>query len=213
VLQDLKFLDGRGDVMRFIALSALGLLTLGAVAACGPGVLGGGVVAEGEGEGEGEGRVVPDIGGPPNGYSPVPPASAPGDRCSTNQWWFLGDRESSTMRPGYDCVACHRARHEGPIQDVMGTVFFGVDDEDDCRGIPGVQIDILDADGNLAFSTTSNSAGNFRASNAAMPSPYFARVTYEGRTREMATSQTEGSCNSCHTQDGAEDAPGRIMLP
>ncbi|MDP2339646.1 MAG: carboxypeptidase-like regulatory domain-containing protein [Deltaproteobacteria bacterium] len=195
-----------------VASVIVALLAGNTLFACGPGVLADGLPA-GEGEGEGEPRVLPDIGEPPSGYSTTPPADAPGERCSTQQWWFRGDRESAAMRPGYDCVDCHRARRDGPIDDVMGTVFFGVDDEDDCRGIPGVRVDILDADGNLAFSTTTNSGGNFRASSAAMPSPYFARVSYEGRVREMATSQTDGSCNRCHTQAGIEDAPGRIMLP
>ncbi|MDP2339642.1 MAG: carboxypeptidase-like regulatory domain-containing protein [Deltaproteobacteria bacterium] len=152
-----------------------------------------------------------DVGPPPDGFATSPPAGASGV-CATQQWWTRGDSESSAMRPGYDCIDCHRSRDEGPVRDVMGTVFFGVDDEDDCRGIPAAQIDILDVDGNLVFSTTTNAAGNFLESGA-MPDPYTARVVYEGRTREMLTPQTEGSCNRCHTAEGAEGAPGRILLP
>jgi hypothetical protein len=38
-------------------------------------------------------------------------------------------------------------------------------------------------------------------------------VTYMGRERAMVTMQTSGDCNSCHTQNGANAAPGRIVLP
>jgi hypothetical protein len=34
-----------------------------------------------------------------------------------------------------------------------------------------------------------------------------------GRERIMSAGQTNGDCNSCHTQNGAMSAPGRIMLP
>jgi hypothetical protein len=29
----------------------------------------------------------------------------------------------------------------------------------------------------------------------------------------MAAAQTVGDCNSCHTENGAQGAPGRIYLP
>jgi hypothetical protein len=43
--------------------------------------------------------------------------------------------------------------------------------------------------------------------------PYSAKVSYMGRERAMAAMQTTGDCNSCHTQGGANSAPGRILLP
>jgi hypothetical protein len=43
--------------------------------------------------------------------------------------------------------------------------------------------------------------------------PFQAKITYMGRERVMATAQTSGDCNSCHTQAGAMSAPGRIILP
>ena len=36
---------------------------------------------------------------------------------------------------------------------------------------------------------------------------------YDDRVRMMVASQTAGNCNSCHTQNGANGAPGRIMAP
>ena len=50
-----------------------------------------------------------------------------------------------------------------------------------------------------------------------LPTPYKAKVTYTtaGRTYErvMVAAQTSGDCNSCHTQTGANMAPGRITIP
>jgi hypothetical protein len=40
-----------------------------------------------------------------------------------------------------------------------------------------------------------------------------AKLTYLGRERIMATAQTSGDCNLCHTQSGTSAAPGRIILP
>ena len=43
--------------------------------------------------------------------------------------------------------------------------------------------------------------------------PYRAKVVVGGRERVMLTPQTNGDCNACHTQAGAEGAPGRIIVP
>jgi hypothetical protein len=43
--------------------------------------------------------------------------------------------------------------------------------------------------------------------------PYTVEVRYQGRVRAMTTPQSTGDCNSCHTEQGAKGAPGRIMLP
>jgi hypothetical protein len=47
-----------------------------------------------------------------------------------------------------------------------------------------------------------------------MPSPFTARVvTPTGGVRAMATPQTNGDCNTCHTVAGRKGAQGRIWLP
>lgn len=186
----------------------LSIVVLLALAACGPSLTAG----EGEGEvGEGEGERAPiDVGAPPAGFTTAAPAGS--TSCSTDQWWNLGDRESETMHPGIACIDCHTARREGPRYTYAGTAFQALDDEDDCRGIAGAVIDIIDSDGNVAFSMTTNNVGNF-SSRAALVSPYTARITYEGRTAEMVGPQTDGDCNRCHTAAGIEDAPGRVLIP
>lgn len=43
--------------------------------------------------------------------------------------------------------------------------------------------------------------------------PTTAGVLFQGRVRVMATPTAEGDCNTCHSQSGNTDAPGRILLP
>ena len=184
-----------------------------------------GGVAVGAGCGPGFGNVSTatiDVGAPPSGDDTAPPSSAAGVDCATGQWWTRGrgrplprgDSESKRMHPGRDCSDCHRQRGEGPRSTVAVTVFGALNDEDDCRGIPDVVVDILDENGAVAFSVTTNDAGNFfsRQSLSGLGA-YTAPVTDEGRTAEMTTPQTDGACNHCHTAVGVEDAPGRILLP
>jgi mono/diheme cytochrome c family protein len=132
--------------------------------------------------------------------------------CSSGKM-YKGE-EGYTMRPGEACVSCHRREDEGPIFNIAGTVYPSAHEPDDCKGWPGVgaKVEITDANG-ATYSLDMNSSGNFTLRNGAFVAPYTARVTYQGRTREMVTPQTSGDCNTCHTTAGAEDAPGRIMLP
>jgi hypothetical protein len=76
-----------------------------------------------------------------------------------------------------------------------------------------VVVEITDADGRV-FELRPNSAGNFYLEGPdAFTTPYQARVVSGGVERVMMGAQEDGDCNTCHTQDGDEGAPGRIMLP
>ena len=71
--------------------------------------------------------------------------------------------------------------------------------------------DFTDANG-ATLTLPVNSAGNF-ASVTPLAFPVKAEVHANGKVRAMATPQASGDCNSCHTQAGANMAPGRIALP
>ena len=43
--------------------------------------------------------------------------------------------------------------------------------------------------------------------------PITARVIQGDKVLAMATPVDTGDCNTCHTQEGKESAPGRIILP
>jgi hypothetical protein len=118
------------------------------------------------------------------------------------------------MNPGRACIDCHSMGGDGPAYSVAGTVYPSAHEPDLCNGADGagvVVVTIVGADG-LTQMLTPNAAGNF-GSRAAVAFPYRAKISYMGRERAMAAMQTTGDCNSCHTQNGANGAPGRILLP
>ncbi|MCA9493367.1 MAG: hypothetical protein KC621_25725 [Myxococcales bacterium] len=133
--------------------------------------------------------------------------------CVSGTTWTGGDRESPLMHPGMDCIACHTSRNEGPNLIVAGTVYSRLHEPDDCNGRSGIVVEITGDDGQV-FEATTNPAGNFFLyAGTALVTPYTARVLVDGvEAARMIGAQTEGSCGSCHTVDGAEGAPGRIVV-
>jgi hypothetical protein len=102
----------------------------------------------------------------------------------------------------------------GPSLTIAGTVYPTAHEPDLCNGANGsngARVVITGADGQTQ-TLTPGASGNFN-SRTAVKTPFKAKVTYMGRERAMASSQTSGDCNSCHTQNGANSAPGRILLP
>lgn len=57
-----------------------------------------------------------------------------------------------------------------------------------------------------------NDVGNFY-SITGVTLPITAELRYQGRTRAMTTPADSGDCNSCHTDAGTNDAPGRLLVP
>ena len=143
------------------------------------------------------------------------PVFAAAPTCTSGSYWTGGNQGSSRMHPGMACIACH-SRGEGPAFAVAGTVYPSGHEFDDCNGsgAAGAVVTVTDTNG-TAQSFNVNSAGNF-SGNATAGWPIFpitATVTFQGKTRAMTTAVPSGDCNSCHTQSGASNAPGRIALP
>lgn len=130
--------------------------------------------------------------------------------CSTGSEWTDGNEGSARMHPGRDCIECH-SRGEGPRFDLAGTVQGAIHDPDDCNGIDNVIVHVTDANGTVTDLTT-NSAGNFYI-RSGLVTPYTIAIEYNGHTRTMEGAQTDGACASCHTEDGTEGAPGRVVVP
>ncbi|MEQ1564019.1 MAG: hypothetical protein ABMA64_00150 [Myxococcota bacterium] len=130
--------------------------------------------------------------------------------CSTDDYWTGGNEESPLMRPGGDCITCH-ASDEGPNFASAGTVMGEFDDEDDCNGVAGVTVRITDANDEV-WEYVTNAAGNF-FTNDDFATPYAAEVEFDGVVSQMLTAQTDGNCAACHTAEGANGAPGRIVSP
>ncbi len=148
-----------------------------------------------------------------------PPPWAAGTHCSTGQWWQHEDdeEEGPMMHPGLACGQCHLQSGDDDAIPVAygGTVMGALDDEDDCRGVPGVAVELLDIDDNVFYSTVTNAAGNFVVTPGEVPFRAFrVRLGLDGRSREMAGHvATYGDCNRCHTAQGNNGAPGRVVAP
>ena len=104
---------------------------------------------------------------------------------------------------------------EAPLYTIAGTLYPTGHEPDLCNGTAGAmaaaRVVIVDA-ANQTITLTPNAAGNFFYAGA-VTFPFHAKVTYQGRERIMVAAQSNGSCNGCHTQNGANGAPGRITLP
>lgn len=118
--------------------------------------------------------------------------------------------EGPTMAPGGACISCH-SQGEGPSFTIAGTVMPGAHDGDVCQGVSGVTVVITDADGKVIELTT-NSVGNF-SYEGPVAKPFSAKVVSADGENAMMAEQTNGDCNSCHTEEGASNAPGRILPP
>jgi cytochrome c553 len=144
-----------------------------------------------------------DCGGSTTNPFDLPP------QCTSNVFYTGG--ESSQMEPGGACIACHASELEAPKYSAAGTVYATGHEPDRCDGAPTGTIEITDANG-VVQALTVNSAGNFYTQSA-LAFPITAKVVTASGTRAMAGAVTTADCNGCHTQSGANGAPGRIALP
>jgi hypothetical protein len=152
---------------------------------------------------------------PAGSCTPVNAAGAPAV-CTSGKTWTRGNRGSPDMHPGRACIDCH-SRGEGPIYAFAGTVYPTAREPDDCYGSNGssvsTQVEITDARGQV-FRVDVGAAGNFESERRTrITAPYTAKVIVGTKVREMKTPQTNGDCNSCHTERGNEKAAGRIVAP
>jgi len=140
--------------------------------------------------------------------------------CTSNTFWTGGNSGNVLMNPGRACISCHTSSNAGegeaeaPIFNIAGTLYPTGHEPDLCNGVngtTGARVVVVDA-ANRTLTLTPNAAGNFTYTGA-LTTPYHAKVTYQGRERIMTAAQTSGDCNGCHTQNGANSAPGRITLP
>jgi hypothetical protein len=137
----------------------------------------------------------------------APPKESP-SVCTSNI--TASTEPGEMMHPGVPCITCH-ARNRGPDFAIAGTVYPSLHEPDECMGSDGTRVIIIDADG-VPHTLATNAAGSFMQDQS-IPLPYKALVVKGPRILEMKTPQTNGDCNVCHTERGANGAPGRIMAP
>ncbi|MEO6420994.1 MAG: hypothetical protein ABIP39_16400 [Polyangiaceae bacterium] len=132
--------------------------------------------------------------------------------CTSNKVWNKGNHGSPDMQPGGACLTCHSMRG-GPSYAIAGTVYPTAHEPTECNGVNIANLKVVVTDKNGIVTTVPvNAVGNY-FSTAAIAAPFHVKVTDGTRTRSMAGALTAGDCNSCHTEAGANGAPGRIMAP
>jgi len=143
-----------------------------------------------------------------------PEAGDGGLQCSSGILWNKGEIKDPEMHPGRACNACHQIN--GPNTRLAGTVYPTLNEVDDCYGKappPTLTVRVTDKTGKV-YTMTANKAGNFFLLNQGTPrAPFRAEITDGTKTRKMMGTVTSGDCNSCHTQTGKNNAPGRILIP
>jgi hypothetical protein len=145
---------------------------------------------------------------------PDPLNAAP--TCTSNTTWNGGTDGSSSMEPGQACISCHtRGGGEAPTFAIAGTLYPTGHEPNNCNGANGASGAkvVVSGSGGTSITLTPNSAGNFYSSMF-LSAPYTAKVvTGSGIERVMVSPLSTGDCNSCHSQTGANGAPGRITMP
>jgi hypothetical protein len=157
--------------------------------------------------------------------------------CTSGVYWTEGDDEGDKlMTPGQACITCHTQIATGhnkddddddddddgdddgdddaPLFTFAGTVYPTLYEPDDCFGVngtsTGAKVVLEGADGRT-LTLDVNRSGNFMT-EVPLALPYTASVTRNGKTAKMTTPQTNGDCNTCHSERAGE-AGGRITPP
>jgi hypothetical protein len=159
------------------------------------------------------------------GELPPDPDAGAAPACASGVFWGRGDRGDNEMHPGVACIGCHQTWRRGPTFSVAGTVFGGLNDENDCDGYPSddsdqghrARIEVVDGT-NHRFLIFANRVGNFYTTFPLRPPLRHVRViSPEGAIVEMSAPAPHGDCNACHARDGTTTptgmAPGRIVIP
>ena len=146
--------------------------------------------------------------------TPDPLNAAP--TCTSKITQNGGSEGSSSMAPGRACISCHSGSGgEAPKFVIAGTLYPTGHEPDNCNGANGTngaKVVVTGSNGTV-ITLTPNSVGNFYTSTT-LPPPYQAKVVNSaGVERVMTSTASTGDCNSCHTQSGANGAPGRVTLP
>lgn len=158
--------------------------------------------------------------------------------CTSARFWTDGDEGDEEMHPGRACIQCHdnpdkygegddddddddeEEEEEEEEEDddiprylIAGTVYPTAHEPDECYGVDSATTYVVVEDANGTTRTlATNEAGNFFTEDA-LVAPYRVKVIRGDETRAMSELAEHGDCNLCHTVEGDEDAPGRIMAP
>lgn len=115
------------------------------------------------------------------------------------------------MLPGRNCLVCHSPDGQASrrVWTAAGTVYANADDKCN-QGLEGVKVEIADATRKILITLTTNRSGNFFTSEPIDFRGVIARVSKDGKFKEMQGAMVNAYCPECHYPGGI--APGRIFL-
>lgn len=115
------------------------------------------------------------------------------------------------MLPGRNCLVCHSPQGQASrrVWTAAGTVYANADDKCN-QGLAGVKVEIADANRKILITLTTNRSGNFFTSEPIDFRGVIARVSKDGKFKEMQGAMVNAYCPECHYPGGI--APGRIFL-
>lgn len=117
-----------------------------------------------------------------------------------------------SMLPGRICNDCHRENGEArSIFTAAGTVYAAREGDCGDPGLEGVLVEILDLDGAVQATMTTNAAGNFFTTEA-IELPMRVRLSKDDKTAVMTSAMESASCGTCHKSEPESGAPGRVYL-
>ena len=174
-------------------------------------------------------------GGTPSGGAPTGGANTTGgaspaggfpavEGCDSGRFWDPAGSdgfapEGPWMNPGRMCIRCHEEQTGGNVVEIGGTVYPSFNEQDLCYGVDGVSLNaevvVTDREGEV-FRLPVGPTGNFSLLLDGAPRvqlPISAKLVVGDRERVMTYTPGVGDCNYCHTTQGANGAPGRIVLP
>lgn len=142
-------------------------------------------------------------------------SSTSAEECASELKWTSGDQGSPLMKPGSDCLGCHRVSSSAPTLLLAGTVYASNQAQEGCAGVPEVTIEVEDQAGQR-LELISNQAGNFFLLDDGvnrLVTPYRVSVRYDGRALQMQEETFSGSCAECHSGPSASRASARVTIP
>lgn len=159
-------------------------------------------------------------------------AGMPGGDCGGGTNVFAGGsvctsgktytgKEDNNMRPGEACNACHKKEREKTFA-LAGTIYPTGHEPNDCVGVTDGSVVVVVTDGTgkeTKIPASPRNNGNFVLERATFTKPVHVRVeSADGSKKRIMAAELnlaggDGDCNTCHTEAGANKAPGRIAAP
>ncbi len=116
------------------------------------------------------------------------------------------------MLPGRSCMACHRqgGQASGAVWTASGTVYGSGSSACNTGGLEGVKVELADENRKILITLYTNRSGNFFTAEPLSYEKLIARVSKDGKIKEMSSPVPSGDCASCHNPTGPAGA--RIYL-